>query len=270
MSALLDLAWASMSELSIVAKLAAKCRKRGRGWARGDKGEIREIVKDSRPPRGFKKKRLDAVIEEISRQEDVSSKRARSRPIDWSNLHAQSIVTRRNRVFELVAGKTEFKCCLGYQKWQGHNVFLVRRDYYERIHLYILHPDGGKRIIKFGDGVEGHTTILGLVLYVLGRKPGLLKQAVMNGWRIEPDFCLGRTVIHRPAWEDIVLPWVTPKEAKEEEHPPYVCRSRLSLETGPTSAPEKSSETTTPNKNSRSRNEFQQVHSVPVSAPALR
>jgi hypothetical protein len=230
-NALLDLAWAAMTEKSIVRKLAAQCRARRLTWSRGDKGDIREIINDSRPPRGRKKSRLEAVIEEIPRQSQIAQKRDYNKPIDWSRNKPlgdecfslnYAVDSRRKRIFDLRAGKTEFTSCSAYMKWHGHHVFLVRRSYYSSRALYILHPDGGVRVIELAGERRQQETIFGAVIHNLGQRDGLLKRAVMTGASIVPDFCLAQTTVTFPDGKRIAFPW---EDAEAGENSPHVCAS---------------------------------------------
>lgn len=124
---LLDLAWACMSEQAIVAKVAAQCRARHLSWRRGEIGDIRAIVKESRPPRGVGKKRTEAVAEEIDRQNNTARERMRNRPIDWGAWKPDAIEYRRQRVGERRIRSTGRVQSLS--KVNGSLIFLVEGPY---------------------------------------------------------------------------------------------------------------------------------------------
>jgi len=213
-NALLDLAWVAMPEEHIVGKLAAKCRRRRLHWDhRGSKGTIRDVVKNSRPPRGFKAKRLKAVITEIDRQAEVATKRGRNTPIDWSRrkLYCGDLDSRRLNVLRRLLGSEreyEYRRCASFKKWKGFRLFLVGKSgWYGARYLHIIRPDRSERVINLESNLRECDNIFKLVIHRLGNSPFLTQRAIMEGGKVAPDFDLCQTVITWPNGKEQTLPW---------------------------------------------------------------
>ncbi len=122
---LLDLAWAFLPEPVAVARVAHQILEEGWTWTRGEKGEVRALVSKSRPPRGFAKKRLDAVVAEMARQDKIRDTRLQS-PIDWSAWRPGPESVRRQTVAERLLGDTSGSMtCLSLSGANGSRVLLV-------------------------------------------------------------------------------------------------------------------------------------------------
>ena len=209
-SILHDLAWSAIPEKVIVRRTASKIADRGWSWERGRKGDIKEMVAETRPPRGLGVKRLKAVLPELERQKSIRSKRARNQPIEWSKWRPRPKATR----WCVIAGKLIGRIGDGYYgtvfdfRHAGENVVIYHRDTYAHSILSILRPKphiGPRQRISIR--IEGtySLTVPGALFRAFGR--GHVTQAQADGRQVILDFEKLETRVEKRGGGFLTFPW---------------------------------------------------------------
>lgn len=194
-----DLALAIFPEEIIVARIANKLVKRNWRWRNGYYTDIRNAVRESRPPWGQGKKRLEAVITEMKRQYALRAKRRANKPIDWATYSRGDIHYRRTSVFNNLTGLNH--SCQQLSRYQGRLVMLTA-GYYDRL-LCVMQPDGS--YAKIAIKANYRLTIYKAITETFMR--GKVAAAMMAGAAIEMDFVRLATIIHHKTREPEVVPW---------------------------------------------------------------
>lgn len=205
-SALHELAMATFPEEVIVVRLAREIVEYQWGWRTGYYTDIRKKVKDSRPPWGQGKKRLEAVIAEMDRQSKIRRERILNAPVDWASWSQPHKQDRRTAVLNHLTGLGV--SCQQLKRYQDRLVMLCGN--YNPM-LIILQPDGSYIEAKLASGYQ--SAISGAVLNSF--MPKRVTAAMMNGASVEVDFVRLATILHHTSGDTEMIAW------EHTEHPKY-------------------------------------------------
>jgi hypothetical protein len=210
---LLDLAWAFLPEPVVVARVAHQILEEGWEWVRGEKMEVRAIVRKSRPPRGLGKKRLEAVVAEMKRQDAIRDTRLRP-PIDWAAWRPDRQSGRRQTVAERILGITNGSMtCHSLSGVNGSKVMLIENHGWNRENEVVIlrpKPKIGPRQeirIKIGSRRDYKHATEALLCYFA---PKRVRAAMLAQHVVWLDFDLLETQIEQKDGSSKSYPWTKP------------------------------------------------------------
>jgi hypothetical protein len=209
-SPLTDLAWASLPERAIISRVANELLRRGIDGGRGEKGDVKDAVRASCPPRGLLTSRYQGVLAALAVQKGVRNKRRwDAAPYVWERptLEMRRLLVARARLED-----DNISACYDIRVARGHTVYVVawNRHYSLRTYLVVRHyvsnsttaVDVGKGLLTFAQAVAA-----------IHAKE--ISRAVMAGGFYTIDICRMVTTIHPLDGPSFDLHW----PIVDEPHP---------------------------------------------------
>lgn len=222
-TALEALAWASMNESTIVAKLATKYQAEGRRRRRrGRTGEngynmvvIKELVASTVPPRGKAKARAAALVLALTAQNEKRSSRTSNKPIKWNEWKQPSHEARINALFKSKMTGFSFDEMIGRGAEMSSETYMKRIDATGAAHMFITNESWhqatmfvltGGSIITWTIRTDNRDAeVFG---FISAAADFNIKQAVVRGASVNFDPVTGVTVVTQTDGSSVSHPWV--------------------------------------------------------------
>jgi len=209
-TALEALAWASMNESAIVAKLATKYQAEGRRrLRRGRTGDgdynmmvIRELVASTVPPRGKAKARCAAVVVALTAQNEKRSSRTSNKPIKWDEWKHPSHETRVGILFKSKMAGFSFDELPGQGATPTSATYMRRIDTTGVTHMFVTNESWhqatmfiltGGSIITWTIATDTRTTEM--FGFICAAADVNVKRAVVRGASVNFDPVVGVTIV---------------------------------------------------------------------------
>jgi len=207
---LLDLAWSMLPERAIVARVTNGIVRKGLRWAHGYQGDVKRMVKDSRPPRGEYVPRLNAVIDSLDAQREIRRERGRhGGPIDWSKYEQPDRRTRRGKAFRRYTNGQIYGVTCNLIRRIGNTRVLVGSTGY-RNSLLVLLQNGVQTKFKISNSEQSLAQILlqdfDTKLLPNDRR-AVVEQAIEQGAAISFDFQAYTTTVRYKDGREHVIDW---------------------------------------------------------------
>lgn len=207
-TALMDLLLATFSEENLIAKTAHDIVEKGWHYERPYIGDIKDIIRRTRPSHGQLKSRLAAVRREMKRQYALRKKRRDYREASNDSLIGLSGLERKEYITRLARYilDDEVRVCHDFLRRGDYRLLLVEcetHDYWNRFHLYVIGPDRVQRKYKTRSAYNGN----GIMNIVWGATEDLAKGAMRDGASISVDFTRLATVATYPDGTVKEFPW---------------------------------------------------------------
>ena len=210
-TALEALAWASMNESTIVAKLATKYQAEGRRRRRrGRTGEngfnmvvIKELVASTVPPRGKAKARCAALVIALTEQKEKIGKRRDNGPIKWSEWKQPARNTRVSNLFKSKMAGFSFSEFSG--STPDPTAYMRRTEPEGPMHMFVTHESwhrasmiilAGQAIITWTISTTNRSSEMFDFVQQAARIN--LKRIVVRGGAVQFDPMKGTTIIKYP------------------------------------------------------------------------
>lgn len=207
-SPLTRLAWASLPERAIVARVSNELLRRGVDGSRGEKGKVKDAVRETYPPRGFLGTRYEAVMRELGRQKPILYKRRQYTPFTWSR---PSPPRRRQLVAEALLGRT-VGGCYDVRVITGHAIYVVDiyRNYSHDTYMVVKHRSS--RLLNLIKVARSVRTLAEGVVSLHGNE---ISRVLQSGGFYTIDVCRMVTTIHPLDGPSFDLHW----PIEDEPHP---------------------------------------------------
>ena len=199
----MKLAWASLPERAIHARLANQLLRGGGSFQHGDVviSKVKDAVRSiTFPPRGFLQKRTVGAAAEMMRQRQIHLKRARSTPYEWARPRLQD---RRNNVARARISLT-LGSCSDVRTITGHALYLANAyiSYHSSSYIYVRHfATGATDVIPVADNAK---TVAAAIFFLHEKE---IARVVQHGGFYTVNFCRAVTTLHPLDGPSVDLFW---------------------------------------------------------------